>query len=103
MQIEVARLRQELEITNRDLTRSLENRRTREHLHQILESLPCGVIVTSASGTIYDANAEAKRLISGQNIPSIEQLPASLSEVFAKARHEGNDHDWCDDRPGAVR
>jgi len=104
LQIEVARLRQELEITNRDLTRSLEeNRRTREHLHQILESLPCGVIVTSASGTIYDANAEAKRLISGQNIPSIEQFPASLTEVFAKARHDGNDHDWCDDRPGSMR
>ena len=105
LQIEVARLRQELEITNRDLTRSLEeNRRTREHLHQILESLPCGVIVTSASGTIYDANVEAKRmLISGRNLTSIEQLPASLGEVFARARHEGNDHDWCDDRPGAVR
>ena len=105
LQIEVARLRQELEITNRDLTRSLEeNRRTREHLHQILESLPCGVIVTSASGIIYDANVEAKRmLVSGQTLTSIEQLPASLSEVFAKARHAQNDHEWYDDRPGAER
>ena len=46
LQGQVVHLRQELEVTNRDLNLSLEeNRRMRERLKRILESLPCGVLV----------------------------------------------------------
>src|ERR1700739_5077834 len=61
---EVERLRLELEISNRDLARSLEeNRNMREHLDRILEGLPCGVLVVSAAGEITRANPEAMRLL----------------------------------------
>ncbi|MBZ5663502.1 MAG: hypothetical protein LAO30_02770 [Acidobacteriia bacterium] len=49
LQGQVAHLRQELEITNRDLATSLEeNHRIRERLRRILEGLPCGVLVIEA-------------------------------------------------------
>jgi signal transduction histidine kinase len=53
LQGQVVHLRQELEVTNRDLSLSLEeNRRMRERLKRILESLPCGVLVIE--GTVSD-------------------------------------------------
>jgi signal transduction histidine kinase len=64
LQAEVARLRRELEETNRDLTRSLEeNHRMRLHLNRILEGLPCGVLVLEADGRASIANPEAQRLL----------------------------------------
>lgn len=64
LQSEVARLRQELEETNRDLARSLEdNHRMRQHLNRILEGLPCGVLVLEADGHISIANPETRRLL----------------------------------------
>src|SRR5579863_1006020 len=56
LRAEVARLHRELETTNSDLTRSLqENREVRAHLDQILASLPCGVLVISSCGEISKA------------------------------------------------
>ncbi len=82
LQSQVAQLRQELAITNSNLTSSLEeNRRMRERLRRILESLPCGVLVVEASdanglgGAISELNPEAVRLL-GRNISSSEELPA---------------------------
>jgi two-component system sensor histidine kinase FlrB len=64
LQAEVARLRQELEETNRDLACSLEdNHRMRQHLNRILEGLPCGVLVLKADGHISIANPETRRLL----------------------------------------
>ena len=64
LKTEVRGLRHELEVTNRDLTRSLEeNHRTRMHLNQILEGLPCGVLVLEDSGAISEANPEAQKLL----------------------------------------
>ena len=64
MQTQVAQLRQELEITNRDLAKSLEeNRRIREWLRRILEGLPCGVLVMEAGSQISILNPEAERLL----------------------------------------
>ena len=61
LQSEVTRLRQALEATNRDLAASLEeNHRVRQHLKNILEGLPCGVVVTEADGSVSIANPEAQ-------------------------------------------
>ena len=64
LQAEVARLRHELEDTNRDLASSLEeNHRMRQHLNRILQNLPCGVLVTEADGEVSLANPETRRLL----------------------------------------
>jgi two-component system sensor histidine kinase FlrB len=64
LQGEVARLRHELEDTNRDLASSLEeNHRMRQHLNRILQGLPCGVLVTEADGQVSLANPEIQRLL----------------------------------------
>src|SRR5580658_10599547 len=67
LQGEVAHLRQELEVTNRDLASSLEeNHRIRERLRRILEGLPCGVMVIEA-GDIESGDTEADARISTLN------------------------------------
>src|SRR5271165_3221646 len=59
LQGQVAHLRQELEVTNRDLATSLEeNHRIRERLRRILEGLPCGVLVIEAETRIAILNPE---------------------------------------------
>ena len=64
LQAEVGRLRRELESSNQDLARSLdENRGMRQRLDHILESLPCGVVVSGPQGEVRLANAEARRLL----------------------------------------
>ena len=64
LQSEVLRLRFELEETNRDLARSVEeNARVRAYLGRILQELPCGVLVADAHGDVRMANAEACRLM----------------------------------------
>ena len=80
LQSQVAQLRQELAITNSSLASSLEeNRRMRERLRRILESLPCGVLVVEASEgdgqgrPISALNPEAVRLI-GRAVSSSEEL-----------------------------
>ena len=61
---EVARLRGELLSTNDELSRSMEeNARARAFLTLVLESLPCGVIVTDFSGQPRMVNPEARRLL----------------------------------------
>ena len=75
LQGEVGRLRQELEEKNRDLSRSLaENERIRRHLKEILEGLPCGVLVTGGEGEISLANPEARRLLGLQADGSVSEL-----------------------------
>jgi len=64
LQAELAELRHELEERNRDLAHSLEqNRRMRQHLDRILQSLPCGVLAIETSGQVSIANPEAQRLL----------------------------------------
>lgn len=84
LQEEVARLRHELEETNRDLAGSLEeNRRMRERLTCILEGLPCGVVVKEADGRIAIANPEAQRLLGAA--PGAA-LPGWLCDWLERAR-----------------
>jgi two-component system sensor histidine kinase FlrB len=64
LQTEVARLNVELERANSELTQSLEeNTRVRSFLAQILEGLPCGVLVFDASARLRVINPEARRLL----------------------------------------
>jgi two-component system sensor histidine kinase FlrB len=64
LQAEVSRLHAELQRTNSELERSLEeNARMRSYLTRVVESLPCGVLVVNASGTLQIINPEARRLL----------------------------------------
>jgi PAS domain-containing protein len=82
LQGQVAHLRQELEVTNRDLAKSLEeNHRMRERLRRILEGLPCGVLVVEGGTRISILNPEAARLLGGV-AENKEGLPPALSAAL---------------------
>ena len=64
LQAEVQQLSRELAERNAALSDSLaENRSMRESLEQILDSMPCGVMVLDGAGDISLANPEASRLL----------------------------------------
>jgi signal transduction histidine kinase len=91
LQAQVTHLRQELEITNRDLASSLdENHRIRERLRRILEGLPCGVLVLEADKRISTLNPEAVRLLGGE-FASVTALPAEVGATLEIARQEGGE------------
>jgi two-component system, sensor histidine kinase FlrB len=88
---QVTHLRQELEVTNRDLATSLdENHRIRERLRRILEGLPCGVLVIEGGARISTLNPEAARLLGG-SFESADTLPAALSAALDRARATGEE------------
>ena len=85
LQGQVLHLRHELEVTNRDLAKSLEeNRRIRERQRRILEGLPCGVLVMESGDGISVLNPEAERLLGGNPAPGV--LPQPLALALAEAR-----------------
>ncbi len=96
LQGELARLRQELEIKNRDLALSLaENRKTRAYLAGLLEDLPSGVLVVDRAFGLRFANPHARRLLSlnsdgapASPNPLPETLCAILREI-SKDRAQG--------------
>ncbi|HTV16371.1 MAG TPA: PAS domain-containing sensor histidine kinase [Acidobacteriaceae bacterium] len=64
LQQEVAHLGVELAQRNAELTRSLEaNSRMRAALQQMIDSMPCGVVVLNALESIVTINPEAIRLL----------------------------------------
>jgi len=88
---QVAHLRHELEVTNRNLTVSLdENRRIRKRLRRIVEGLPCGVLVLEADGKISMLNPEAERLL-GAKFAAVETLPSPLRDALENARQSGEE------------
>lgn len=90
---QVAHLRQELEVTNRNLTVSLEeNRRIRERLRRILEGLPCGVLVIEGGARISTLNPEGVRLLGGR-FETVEALPAAIAAALANARETGEERE----------
>jgi two-component system sensor histidine kinase FlrB len=90
---QVAHLRQELEVTNRNLTVSLEeNHRIRERLRRILEGLPCGVLVIEADARISAVNPEAARLLGG-SFEAVDALPAALAAALESARQTGEERE----------
>jgi len=93
LQSQVVRLRQDLDITNRQLENSLEeNRRIRERQRRILEGLPCGVVVIDAEEKIALLNPEAERLV-GAREGDGSSLPAPLSAALAQARDTGQERE----------
>lgn len=112
LQGEVLRLRFELERTNRDLKLSLEeNGRMRRYLGQILESLPCGVVVADGEGQVKMANPEARRLLSATageaaNDPSELALPQEIvRQALASSRQSSGaaEREYCVARPEGER
>ncbi|HEX4036773.1 MAG TPA: ATP-binding protein [Acidobacteriaceae bacterium] len=64
LQQEVAQLSGELAKRNAELTRSIEeNVRMRATLEQIIDSMPCGVLVVDAGAAIVRMNPEGRRLL----------------------------------------
>ncbi len=91
LQGQVTHLRQELDVTNRDLATSLEeNHRIRERQRRILEGLPCGVLVAEAGSRISILNPEAARLL-GAGFESVGALPAPVAAVLDRARQSGEE------------
>jgi signal transduction histidine kinase len=88
LQSEVARLRHELEDTNRDLASSLEeNHRMRQRLNCILQGLPCGVLVTEADGRVSLANPETRRLLGSDRNPSLDRaLPVWIRDLLDRTQ-----------------
>lgn len=93
LQGQVVHLRQELEVTNCNLTVSLEeNRRMRERLRRILEGLPCGVLVMEGERRISILNPEAARLFGGK-FDAVDKLPLVLARALASARESGEEQE----------
>ena len=68
LQQEVAQLSVELSKRNAELTRSLEeNDRMRAALQQMIDSMPCGVLVVDAAESIVIINPEGQRLLGIQS------------------------------------
>ncbi len=79
LQSDVSALRLELAERNAALRASLsENERVRVALHEIVDSMPCGVLVATRCGQLMMVNAEAVRLL---ELPSDQSLPASLHDL----------------------
>ena len=85
LQQEVARLGSELSERNAALTRSLnENDRMRAALQQMLDSLPCGVLVLNQADRIVMINPEGRRLLElkSAHIESLQALSAFCQIEF---------------------
>jgi len=102
LRAEVMRLSKELEESNSGLVRSLEeNRRMRQHLDLVVESLPCGVLVVAEGGNISDVNPEGRRLLGMDGSGSAEtegewtftcsSLRPELREFLDRARAAGSE------------
>ena len=109
LQTEVARLGGELERANSELTRSLdENSRVRGFLAQILEGLPCGVLVFHAGARLRVINPEARRLLMLDPSWSPEQgvaLPAVIDRLLADSSSKSTalEREWSFDDPAGTR
>jgi two-component system, sensor histidine kinase FlrB len=101
LQIQVAGLRRELEETNRDLVRSLdENASMRKHLNSILEGLPCGVLVCDDEGGISIANPEVLRLIGSSELRDMKAVPERWRSVLDYTRYRREEQEYADVQAG---
>jgi two-component system sensor histidine kinase FlrB len=109
LQTEVARLSGELERANSELTNSLdENTRVRGFLAQILEGLPCGVLVFDAAARLRVINPEARRLLMLDPSWLPEQgvaLPAVIDRLLAESSSKSTaaEREWSFDDPAGTR
>jgi two-component system sensor histidine kinase FlrB len=91
LQQEVAHLGLELAERNAALSRSLaENDRMRAALQQMIDSMPCGVLVLDTAETIVMINPEGRRLLElgGAQVKSLRELSA-MSQVNFESLMEG--------------
>ena len=101
LQREVRHLGIELAERNAALTRSLaENDRMRAALQQIIESMPCGVLVLDTAETIVMINPEGRRLLelgSAQvaNLRKLADLSQIDFEALAAGAEEHLDTELC--------
>src|SRR5579871_5763579 len=93
LQAEVERLRRELREKDSDLARSIQARHdVRVRLREILEGLPCGVLVVSDGGDISDANPEALRLLEADGLKGLRPITAlspAICNLLISARQPG--------------
>ena len=103
LQSEVARLRHELEDTNRDLASSLEeNHRMRQRLNRILQGLPCGVLVTEVDGRVSLANPETRRLLgTGSESALASTMPVWIRDLLDRTQSGRSDIEYRCGRPEA--
>jgi two-component system sensor histidine kinase FlrB len=101
LQREVARLSLQLEERNAALNSSLaENDRMRIALQQILDSMPCGVLVLNHAEQIVTINPEARRLLNlgDKSVRNLRQLPRigqiDLASLM-RHHHEQVDTEVC--------
>jgi two-component system sensor histidine kinase FlrB len=95
LQQEVAHLGVELSERNTALTRSLaENDRIRAALQQIIDSMPCGILVVDSNENIVTINPEGRRLldIGNVHIGSLREL-SSVSQVDFISLVAGSKHE----------
>jgi signal transduction histidine kinase len=101
LQGELARLRRELEVKNRDLARSLaENQRMRAYLASLLEDLPCAVLSVDADFRLCFANPQATTLVAakpGDKVTPGGALPESLRSILKEVATEpdGAERIWA--------
>ena len=81
LQAEVAQLALELAARNRQLEESLRaNEQMRLTLVELVDLMPCGVLVLGEEGLLLRMNPEAKRLLA---LPVEKPAPSNLDEVLA--------------------
>jgi two-component system sensor histidine kinase FlrB len=97
LQLEVARLRHELERKNRSLAQSLEeNQRMRDDLAKIVKGLPCGVMVFDAGMNLRVMNPAASHLLnesSEELCASQVSVPRLLGSLLAALPKNDFDHE----------
>jgi len=93
LQQEVAHLNVELAERNAALTRSLEeNDRMRAALEQMIDSMPCGVLVLDTSETIVMINPEGRRLLGPKSVRARKLKDLSrVSQIDFEALLLGSD------------
>ncbi len=115
LQQEVYELRQELAARNAALNTSMaENERMRRDLQQIVDSMPCGVLVLDGKGDISMINPESGRLL-GLDVSHYLAAPQSnlrqisaftginLESSFENASHNDTGQEFCVHQPSGKR
>jgi two-component system sensor histidine kinase FlrB len=101
LQREVRQLGFELAERNAALTRSLaENDRMRAALQQIIDSMPCGVLVLDTSETIVTINPEGRRLLELGAVPVLNLRALSAAsridfESLVAGSEDRLDNEFC--------
>jgi two-component system sensor histidine kinase FlrB len=101
LQQKVAHLGVELADRNADLTRSLaENDRMRAALQQMIDSMPCGVLVLDMAETIVMINPEGRRLLGIQTarvktLRTLSKASRINFEALAIATDDEHDTELC--------